>query len=119
MLCTCDTSAETSTQQEGYFWALRTLDKRESARGICNSPSKNIGEGLEHQWVELNLNCENCFDFDYQPADGDNLVIHQDSQYSQGAYLSFIYKNNNWEEGFYDEIGNISKLKCRGKVKSS
>ncbi len=110
-LCTCDELSEATP--DDYTWQLRVLDYYEPARGRCYFPSDDIGEGLEHQWIELNLNCENCFDFDYQPKEGDNLIITKAGQ----GYLSFMFRNNEWTKDFYNEIGEISKLVKNGKVK--
>jgi len=124
-LCTCEVSPELELTQDDYLWEVRTLDRTEWAQGRCRIPSQDIGNGLEHEWVELNLNCESCFDFDYQPNEGDNLVIftylmldsHLEGQRLRSHFLSFMYKNNVWVEGFYDDISEISKLKYKGKVK--
>jgi hypothetical protein len=40
-------------------------------------PGNSIGNGLDAKWIALNLNSENCFDFDYTPQEGDNLFIRQ------------------------------------------
>ena len=99
-----------------YIWELRTLKKTEFAVGRAAFPSEDIGHGLESVWVELNLNDRNCFDFEYTPNEGDELVFF--NLINKYKYLSFIYKKGVWVNDFYDEIGYITKIEKSGKVKS-
>ena len=98
-----------------YRWELRTVRKTEFAVGRCAFPSEDIGHGLESEWVELNLNNRNCFDFKYTPNEGDELVLF--NLINKYKFLSFIYKNSVWINDFYDEISHITRLEKSGKVK--
>jgi len=124
ILCSCDEGEEKmSSKNDGseYIWELRILDKLEFSIGKAKYPSLDIGSGLESEWVLLNLEERNCFDFDYTPKEGDNLVLYPKrnicyNDYND-SYLSFIYKSEKWTEGFYDEIGEITISQNRGKLK--
>lgn len=131
ILCSCELSNEhTNTQDDSkieYIWELRILKSKELAIGRAIYPEKgiDIGCGLNAEWVLLNLNCEKCFDFDFEPKQGDNLVIYPNTKkhYNQDlVYLSYIYKEGKWQEDFYDELGELTKLKnnkYKGKVKTT
>lgn len=79
-----------------YIWTLFKFDgeKEITEIGRYIMPSNDLGNGLSADWIALNLNCKNCFDFDYTPKEGDNLKIQQNIILS--PYLPFIYKNNQW-----------------------
>lgn len=124
ILCSCkDKNEEVSSKNKssGYIWELRILEKREFAVGKARYPSSNIGSGLESEWVLLNLEERNCFDFEYIPTEGDNLVMYPESNicYNQqsDSYLSFIYKSGKWAKGFYDEIEQMTTPKKKGILK--
>ncbi|GGB77560.1 hypothetical protein GCM10007424_17030 [Flavobacterium suaedae] len=80
-----------------YIWQLfRYKGKKKDCfeMGSYKMPQDDIGKGLNDEWVVLNLNIENCFDFDYTPKEGDNLLIRQNEDLS--PYMSFIYKSDKW-----------------------
>ncbi len=126
ILCSCDEEnkkAELEFDKNEYVWELKTLKKKIPARGITDFPDSDIGKGLKSEWVLLNLMSRNCFDFDYQPSNGDNLIIYnrqsRKSPFGKPVYLSFIYRNSEWTEDFYNEISELTKLKNKGKVKAT
>jgi hypothetical protein len=100
-----------------YVWRLyRYAGKTFSSEiGRYLVPSDNIGNGLDEEWIQLNLNYENCFDFDYVPQEGDNLEIAQNVKDSR--YLSFIFKNGEWVADNYDPFQHDRTRITRGKVK--
>ncbi|MBD2451269.1 hypothetical protein H6G76_29920 [Nostoc sp. FACHB-152] len=83
--------------------------------GLYELPAADIGKGLTDDWVLLNLNYRNCFDVDYTPQEGDNLVI-QDA-HKEWVYLSFIFQNGGWERGHYDPFDTVQTLTMNGEVK--
>ncbi len=126
ILCSCkekNGKSELSVKKAEYVWELRTLQKTELAVGKARWPSSDIGKGLDAAWLLLNLADRNCFDFDYQPKEEDNLVLYPSSNeyYNQyvSSYLSFIYKNGEWVEDYYDEISQETKQKDKGIVKAT
>jgi len=100
-----------------YVWTLfRYAGETEGLEmGRYAFPSHDIGKGLNAEWVAMNLNGEECFDFDYEPQEGDNLLIRNNIKQSM-AYLSFIYKNRAWEIDHYSPFEvEIEKFE-QGKV---
>jgi hypothetical protein len=101
-----------------YLWRLyRYVGKCEgdAILGHFVMPSEDIGNGLNAEWIALNLNVENCFDFEYTPSEGDNLVIAQNVELS--PYISFIFENGEWVEEFCDMFSVIMEFISEGKVK--
>lgn len=85
-----------------FIWRLFSLTSKnkDNEMGRYMLPSENIGNGLDAKWIALNLNLENCFDFDYTPDEGDNLFILTNEIGS--AYISFIFTNKQWTIEHYD-----------------
>ncbi|AFZ01645.1 hypothetical protein Cal6303_2672 [Calothrix sp. PCC 6303] len=103
-----------------YRWYLSTFKEYRSddeplMEGEYQLPVTDIGKGLTDEWVLLNLNDRNCFDVDYTPQEGDNLVIRD--AYQEWDYLSFIFKNGGWERGHYSRFSTITTLTMNGEVK--
>lgn len=71
ILCTCNTKGSDKNQlileNATFIWELRIIKETEFAVGRTKLPSTTIGEGLNSEWVLLNLEDRNCFDFDYKP----------------------------------------------------
>ncbi len=110
------------TQKLGYRWYLsrfvgnRTEEIDEFLiEGEYSLPSKDLGKGLSEEWIQLNLNLENCFDFEYTPQEGDNLVFRSNSDYD---YLSFIFKAGYWQIEHYSPFSTILKKIDEGKIES-
>lgn len=85
-----------------FIWRLFKFKSKNNSNEIGRYmlPSNDIGNGLDAEWIALNLNLENCFDFDYTPDEGDNLFIQTNEEAS--AYISFIFTNNQWTIEHYD-----------------
>jgi hypothetical protein len=100
-----------------YRWILSEFKETQTewlAIGRYKMPISDIGQGLTEEWVLLNLNERNCFDFNYIPKEGDDLVIRSNIS---SSYLSFIFQNGQWESGLHDPFSTISKLKMDGEIK--
>lgn len=100
-----------------YIWTLFKYEgeKEVTEIGRYLMPKNDLGQGLNAQWVALNLNCTNCFDFDYNPQEGDSLQIHKNIKFD--TYLSFVYRNGEWIVDHHDPWStDISELN-QGKVK--
>lgn len=130
VLCTCQTEPEQVVHNKnsrryknspqakiaGYRWFLsRFVDTYEPMmEGMYQPPSKELGAGLTEEWVLLNLNCGNCFDFDYTPQEGDNLVMRFEDHWH---YMSFIFRQGEWVSDRYDGFSTILELQSKGKIK--
>ena len=78
-------------------------------------PHESLGKGLDAEWIALNLNMENCFDFEYQPQEGDNLYIRQNVR--RGPYISFIFRSGEWKVDHYSPFKYDIEQVQRGVVK--
>ncbi len=87
-----------------YQWFLSEFVAYDEAilkEGIYELPIRDIGKGLTAEWVLLHLNEGNCFDFDYAPKPGDNLVIKGICTKYDFPHLSFIFRDDLWIESHY------------------
>lgn len=130
ILCTCENKPKpivhhknprrykNSPQAEikGYRWFLSSfVDTFEPMmEGIYEPPAKELGGGLTEEWVLLHLNYGNCFDFDYTPSEGDNLVMCPANSYK---YMSFIFRKGEWVCDRYDGFSTILELRLKGEIK--
>lgn len=130
VLCTCQNEAtelvhnknsrryknSPKIQIKGYRWfLLRFIDTFEPMmEGQYEPPSKEIGAGLTAEWVLLHLNFENCFDFDYTPQEGDNLMIYAENPQK---YMSFIFRQSEWICDRYDRFSTMLELRLEGEIK--
>lgn len=85
-----------------FIWRLFRLKSpnTDSVLGLYKLPAEDIGHGLNAEWIVLNLNEKNCFDFDYTPEEGDNLFIQTNETGS--PYISFVFTKNQWTIEHYD-----------------
>lgn len=100
-----------------YIWKLYRhagkYDQLEMGRYLM--PSDDLGNGLNEEWIALNLNLCNCFDFTYNPMNGDNLFIMQNIKF--GPYISFIFENGEWKTGHYSPFEDHLDQINSGKLK--
>ncbi|MGQ2984931.1 hypothetical protein [Flavobacterium sp.] len=101
-----------------YIWTLHKYlgesDGNEMGRYMM--PVGILSNGLTHEFVESELNSHNCFDFDYAPAEGDNLIISDSVEFSR---LEFIYRNGKWISEHYYPFGVITKRFGEGLLKKT
>jgi hypothetical protein len=83
--------------------------------GMLLPPSDKLGEYLTNETILSELKNETCFDFEYQPNDGDNLLIYCESK-SVYSFLSFIFRANQWEADTYDSFTHKTERINYGKV---
>lgn len=89
-----------------HLWKFKGIDTDSAMLGHFLLPDDDIGNGLDAEWIALNLNVTNCFDFDYSPTEGDCLYITQNVEMS--SYISFIFKSGEWIKGHYDPFSDIT-----------
>lgn len=100
-----------------YIWTLHRyvgkLSGDEMGRYII--PHSNIGNGLTAEFVLNELNNKDCFDFEYQASEGDNLIIatEEDMFYER---LAFIYRDGFWVEDHYSPFEDDTKKITNGKL---
>lgn len=90
--------------KERFSWILYEYKGSEDTglMGLLNLPSEKIGFSLTEHFVLKELNNKNCFDFNYNPKDGDNLQINYQRDKSWTEFLSFIFRENMWKAQSYD-----------------
>jgi len=101
-----------------YIWRLYRLIQKTHPRmlGKFMTPSNDIGEGLNAEWIAQKLNEENCFDFNYQPGEGDYLKIQRNEIGS--PFISFAFKKGKWQVEHYSPFKTITKHLQDGLLKS-
>lgn len=83
--------------------------------GMLNMPSDKIGFSLTEAYVLTQLNSDNdCFDFEYVPVEGDNLQINFQRNKYWTEFLSFIYRNHQWEADSYYTFTEVIEPKNYG-----
>lgn len=95
-----------NTKQSGtdtsieYQWTLFSYlgPRKEREMGRYIFPASQLDKGLTASFVEEELNNRNCFDFEYQPKEGDNLIINTSTGSDR---IEFIYREGIWEEDHY------------------
>lgn len=106
-----------------------TLSKCEGSQylgmdGMLIGPASKLTEKLTANYVKEELNTRNCFDFDYSPKEGDNLVLtpyltKKESLKQEYEFLSFIFNNGQWilksYNVFYDKVIEFKKGKLEFK----
>lgn len=106
--------------KEPFSWIIYEYmgsEYNDGIMGLLNMPSNKIGFSLTEKFVLEQLNNKNCFDFEYQPKEGDNLQINFQRNKSWIEFLSFIFRKNNWEVDSYDTFTEIIEPKNYGILK--
>lgn len=85
-----------------FTWTLRRClgPSEVTMDGMGYMPDKVLSEDLTTESMLVDLNSRNCFDFDYQPHEGDNLEIFTPENYNR-KHLSFIFRNKEWIADWY------------------
>jgi hypothetical protein len=144
-LCAC-TDINVEKIQQLYSDEIRQLDKKEFLKvirwklskyvgkewsgmdGLMIMPSENLTHDLTENYILNELNEHNCFDFDYKPKEGDNLIfeigwlfnkrgkkINRELNY---AYSSYIYKNKKWIAESYNSFYEKTEIINEGILKN-
>lgn len=99
-----------------YEWTLYKYIglSKEIEFGRYMLPQSEIGHGLTSEFVAVQLNSKKCFDFDYSPGEGDNLLINNKADWSR---LEFLFKDGKWIANHYDPFTHEKKIIEEGRVK--
>lgn len=143
-LCACS-DMSTNKIQELYSDELKRLEKKELLKvikwklnrflgtewsgmdGLMIMPSQNLTTELTETFVLDELNSQNCFDFDYKPNEGDNLIfeigwlfnkrgkkIERELEYK---YASYIFRNGEWKPDSYNPFYEKTEIINEGILK--
>ncbi len=101
-----------------YNWVLNKYVGRSSEMemGRYELPVNDLKEGLTADVVLRELNEKNCFDFDYMPHEGDNLVL---SNKPDQIRMEFIFKSGKWGVEHYSPFDHVVEKVDQGKVMKS
>jgi len=102
-----------------YYWKLEktvrelTFEEKRRIMGQIIRPSEKLDQDLTAEFVMEALNNNAEFDFDYNPEDGDELLIGVSYKYPQvGNHyrpllpqpMIFVYENKEWYFGYIDHF---------------
>lgn len=89
--------------QEGYTWTLNRYVGQITfcMEGLLNAPSTHLEAELTNELILTHLNTFSCFDFAYEPQEGDNLVVRS-NQPQRYDFLSFIFRTGKWTVDHYN-----------------
>lgn len=114
-LCTCvpnglnaivhNKKSRSRQNRDKFTWTLNKYvgDSENMMDGMLIYPDSVLSENLTTERMLSELNDRNCFDFDYEPNEGDNLLIYNPEKYIK-KYLSFIYRNGKWIADSYNKF---------------
>ena len=100
-----------------YVWTLYKFigfrEEREIGRYLF--PVSDIENGLTANFILKELNNRNCFDFEYTPNEGDNLIINQVNSHVR---IEFIFRSGKWVEEYYSPFEHEYGKVENGIIKS-
>jgi len=126
ILCTCDdlenkriSIHENMNIRMTIKWTLFRFIKEEwsGMDGMLIEPAKAFSITLTDSFFRDQLNTGNCFDFDYQPKEGDcimfDLLLPRKVKHGRRddipKFISLIYRNQSWiieqYDSFYAKLG--------------
>ena len=143
-LCAC-LDMNTNKIQKLYSEEIKRLDKQELLKvakwelnrflgttfsemdGLVILPSQNLTKELSEEFILRELNNSNCFDFEYQPSEGDNLIftigwlfnkwgkkMNPEIEYK---YSSYIFRSGEWKPDFYNPFYEKTEIINKGVLK--
>jgi len=144
-LCSCSDMSVKRIQQL-YSEEIKLLDRKEILKvirwklkkyvglkssemdGLMIMPSENLTQELSEKYILKELNGTNCFDFNYKPNNGDNLIfeigwlfnkwgkrINKKLEYQ---YSSFIFRNEKWIADSYNAFYEETEVIKEGVIKN-
>jgi hypothetical protein len=125
---------DTEAYHETYYvWELqrtvRAYTKMEKFKmmGSLTRPIQRLDEELHATYVLDQLNSKALFDFDYTPADGDEVSIRKAYKHPQVddhyrptlyfEYMGFVYEKGTWYFGMVDHFEYEKAAVSKGKLK--
>ena len=113
-----------------FIWKLnRYLGEKDSGMmGEMVMPLQRLSEDLTTGNLIIELSRKDIFDFDYNPIEGDELIIREEYIYKaiKGKsrpelydFMSLIYKAGSWMDDFYDIFSERTRNFKKGKIKFS
>ena len=121
ILCSCATNKNEKDGLEllkDYTWSLtRFVGFKETLlRGKIVGPKDDLGNGLNLNRILNDLNANNIFDFEYQPAEKDCLTLTAPTEDRQIKYIKVLFKDGKWAKGRNPAFISISNEIANGKI---
>ncbi|XZF14659.1 hypothetical protein ACTHGU_00835 [Chitinophagaceae bacterium MMS25-I14] len=85
--------------------------------GMLMMPEHSLGTVFTDEEVQQELNSRQCFDFDYQPGEGDNLRVMMVQNKTRSSFFSFIFRNGQWAIAHYNSFFERTEEISHGKIK--
>lgn len=87
-------------EQKSYRWSLHKVTglSEHTMDGLLMEPDHEFNQDLTAENILKEMNTRNCFDFDYEPNEGDSFEIFE-SNGGSGKFISFIFENGSWNIG--------------------
>ena len=70
---------------------------------------------ITDDYIVAQLNESNCFDFEYIPKNGDNLIVRQYHNKKE-EFMSFIFKGAKWTSDYYNVFSGVVRKFNVGKM---
>lgn len=85
------------SEKKSYRWSLHKITglSQQTLDGLLMEPNHEFSKELTDESILKEINERNCFDFDYIPNEEDSLEIYE----TGGKFISFIFKNGQWNIG--------------------
>lgn len=105
------------------IWTLYKYEGKQyfGMDGLLIAPVDKLDEMFTAEYVKTELNKRNCFDFDYEPKDGDYLVLAicqtgKEAIRSEHKFLPFVYASGQWTINSYNSFYEKTVELKSGKV---
>jgi len=109
-------------------WKLNRFMRNEwiGLDGLLFKPTDKLTTQITSVFLQDEMNLRNCFDFNYTPKQGDNIIFELEvinkngkpiKNQSVNKFISLIYKNSKWNIDWYDPFYNTTEGIYKGIVK--
>ncbi len=112
--CTCEVKQEVNhnknsrrsskkrakNEVKSYRWSLHKVTglSEQTMDGLLMEPDNEFNQELTAENILKEMNARDCFDFDYEPSEGDSFEIFENNGGS-GKFISFIFEKSSWNIG--------------------
>ena len=112
------------------FGSLTVISEKKDSgmMGEMVMPLQRLSEDLTTDNLIIELSRKDIFDFDYNPKEGDELIIREEYIYKaiKGKsrpelydFMSLIYNAGSWMDDFYDIFSERTRNFKKGEIKFS
>lgn len=113
-LCTCKNVDKTDQLNKWTLTHFIGLEET-SIMGSVARYTENFDNGISSEELILQMNAENCFDFDYTASENDCLHVSTNENNAY-QYFKVIYKDGQWQLGGNPVFTSILENIAEGKI---